>query len=213
MSLFETRERIAIRGVDLWRGALGRSAQEAVLDDLRAVAGAAPFFYPETRRGQKFSVRMTSAGKLGWVSDRKGYRYQTQHPAGGGWPEIPPRLLDLWGTILPEAATPDTCLVNYYGEGARMGLHQDRDEADLSQPVLSLSLGDEALFRIGNIERGGPTESVWLRSGDVAILGGVARLVHHGIDRIKFGSSELLPQGGRINVTMRVAGSGSGAAA
>lgn len=213
MSLFETRERIDIRGVDVWRGALDRPAQEAVLNDLRAVAGAAPFFYPETRRGQKFSVRMTSAGKVGWVSDQKGYRYQPQHPAGGGWPEIPARLLDLWGTILPDAAKPDTCLVNYYGEGARMGLHQDRDEADLSQPVLSLSLGDEALFRIGNIERGGRTESVWLRSGDVAILGGAARLVHHGIDRIKFGSSDLLPQGGRINVTMRVAGSGSGAAA
>ncbi|WP_375260756.1 alpha-ketoglutarate-dependent dioxygenase AlkB [Palleronia sp.] len=213
MSLFETSGRIDIRGVELLRDALDRSAQEALVDDLRRVAGVAPFYHPETRRGQKFSVRMTSAGAVGWISDRKGYRYQPHHPSGGGWPSIPPQLRELWCAILPEAATPDTCLVNYYGEGARMGMHQDKDEADLSQPVLSVSLGDEALFRVGNIERGGRTESVWLRSGDVAVIGGAARLVHHGIDRIRFGSSDLLPQGGRINVTMRVAGSGPGAAA
>lgn len=212
MSLFETCERIDIRGVEVWRGALDRPAQETVLEDLRTVARVAPFFHPETRRG-KMSVRMTSAGAVGWVSDRGGYRYAPHHPAGGGWPAIPPRLAQLWKTVLPDAAAPDTCLVNYYGEGARMGMHQDRDEADLSQPVLSLSLGDEALFRIGNVDRGGRTESVWLRSGDVAILGGAARLVHHGIDRIRFGSSDLLPQGGRINVTMRVARSRQGAAA
>ena len=213
MSLFETQEQIDIRGVAVLRGVLDRPMQETVLEDLRGVAGTAPFFHPETRRGQKMSVRMTSAGSVGWVSDRKGYRYEPRHPSGGGWPDIPSRLLELWSAVLPEAASPDTCLVNFYGEGARMGLHQDRDEADLSQPVLSLSLGDEALFRIGNIERGGRTESVWLRSGDVAILGGAARLIHHGIDRIKFGSSDLLPHGGRINVTMRVAGSGPRAAA
>ncbi|SFH07505.1 DNA-N1-methyladenine dioxygenase [Palleronia marisminoris] len=211
MSLFETSERIDIRGVEVLRGALDRLAQEALVEDLRAVARVAPFFHPETRRGQ-MSVRMTSAGAVGWVSDRKGYRYAPRHPAGGDWPAIPPRLTELWAGVLPDAAAPDTCLVNYYGEGARMGLHQDKDEADLSLPVLSLSLGDEALFRIGNVERGGCTESVWLRSGDVAILSGAARLVHHGIDRIRFGSSDLLPQGGRINVTMRVARSGQGAA-
>ena len=89
---------------------------------------------------------------------------------------------------------PDCCLINYYGEGARMGLHQDKDEADFSWPVLSISLGDDALFRIGNTTRGGKTESIWLSSGDVVIMGGPARLTYHGIDRIRFGSSKLLPQ-------------------
>ena len=99
---------------------------------------------------------------------------------------------------------PDCCLINFDGEGTRMGLHQDRDEQDFSQPVLSISLGDEALFRMGNVERGGATRSVWLRSGDVVVMGGEARLRHHGIDRIRFGSSPLLPNGGRINLTLRV---------
>ena len=91
-----------------------------------------------------------------------------------------------------------------YGEGAKMGLHQDRDEADFDMPVVSISLGDEALFRVGGVERGGPTRSIWLRSGDVAVMGGAARLVHHGIDRVRWGSSTLLPRGGRINLTLRV---------
>ena len=85
-----------------------------------------------------------------------------------------------------------------------MGMHQDKDEGDFSHPVLSISLGDEALFRMGNETRGGKTESVWLRSGDVVVMGGKARLKHHGIDRVRFGSSTLLPKGGRINLTLRV---------
>ncbi|PZX19011.1 alkylated DNA repair protein (DNA oxidative demethylase) [Palleronia aestuarii] len=195
-----------LRGVTLLKGALDAAGQAALVAELRAVAAAAPLFHPETARGRKMSVRMTSAGRLGWVSDRRGYRYEPAHPQGMAWPEIPPRLLTLWDAVSGSAVPPDTCLLNYYGEGARMGLHQDRDEAELHHPVVSLSLGDEALFRVGNVERGGKTESVWLASGDVAVLSGAARLVHHGIDRIRFGSSRLLPQGGRINVTLRVAG-------
>ena len=99
---------------------------------------------------------------------------------------------------------PDCCLVNLYRDTARMGLHQDRDEADFAWPVLSISLGDDGLFRIGNVERGGRTESVWLHSGDVLVMGGEARLIHHGIDRIRPGSSTLLDGGGRINLTLRV---------
>lgn len=198
-------EPFRIRGVRVVPGALDAAGQRAVLDDLRAVVAEAPLFHPETARGRKMSVRMTSAGAVGWVTDRRGYRYEPRHPAGMPWPPIPARLLALWSDHAGGAPPPDTCLVNFYGEGARMGLHQDCDEAELSHPVLSLSIGDDALFRVGNVERGGRTESVWLRSGDVAVLEGAARLVHHGIDRIRFGSSALLPNGGRVNVTMRIA--------
>ena len=197
-------ERRDIRGVTLWQGALDRAAQEALVADVRRIAEAAPLYRPETRRGQKMSVRMTAAGDFGWVSDRRGYRYEPRHPEGMDWPPIPASVLALWERFAATDRAPECCLVNWYGEGARMGLHQDRDEADLTQPVLSVSLGDEGLFRIGNLERGGRTESVWLRSGDVVVLGGAGRMLHHGVDRIRFGSSTLLPQGGRINLTCRV---------
>lgn len=194
-----------LRGARIVPGAVPPEAQAALVEELRAVARDAPFFQPETRRGQKLSVRMTSAGQVGWISDRRGYRYADRHPSGSAWPAIPDTLIALWSRHAGTDRAPDTCLVNYYGEAARMGLHQDADEADLAQPVLSLSLGDSALFRIGNHVRGGSTDSVWLHSGDLVVLGGDARMRFHGIDRIRFGSSTLLPQGGRINVTLRVA--------
>ncbi|SFC79284.1 alpha-ketoglutarate-dependent dioxygenase AlkB family protein [Tropicimonas isoalkanivorans] len=199
------RATLEIRGVSLYQGFLDRETQEQMVEDLRAVVAAAPLFQPETRRGQKMSVRMTSAGKVGWVSDRRGYRYEPSHPQGMGWPPIPASVLSVWNAVAGSDRGPDCCLVNYYGEGARMGLHQDRDEADFEQPVVSISLGDDALFRIGNLTRGGKTESIWLTSGDVLVMGGAARLVYHGIDRLRPGSSALLPNGGRINLTMRVA--------
>ena len=126
------------------------------------------------------------------------------HPTGCPWPPIPERVLTIWRDLVSADRDPDCCLINFYREGARMGLHQDRDEADFSWPVLSVSLGDEALFRMGSELRGGKTRSIWLRSGDVMVMGGDARLAHHGIDRIRFGSSPLLERGGRINVTLRV---------
>jgi alkylated DNA repair protein (DNA oxidative demethylase) len=118
---------------------------------------------------------------------------------------MPPEVLAVWRRVSGDTADPDCCLVNFYDEGAKMGMHQDRDEADVSHPVVSISLGDEALFRIGNRERGGKTESLWLRSGDVLVMGGGARLLHHGIDRVKPGTSTLLREGGRLNLTLRVA--------
>mgnify|MGYP000032077199 CR=1 FL=1 len=195
---------LTIRGVKVWQEALDRAEQEALVADLRSVAAAAPLFSPETRWGKKMSVRMTSAGRFGWYSDRRGYRYEPRHPSGVAWPPIPDRVLRLWHRLAGTDRAPDCCLVNFYAEGARMGLHQDRDEADFSFPVLSVSLGDDGLFRIGNTEPGGSTESLWLRSGDVVLMGGDARLVHHGVDRIRHGSSTLLPEGGRINLTLRV---------
>ncbi|GGL55672.1 alpha-ketoglutarate-dependent dioxygenase AlkB family protein [Wenxinia marina] len=195
---------VEIRGVRLFPGWLDRAAQEAMLADLRQVAAAAPFQRYETRRGQRMSVEMTAAGRFGWVSDRRGYRYEPRHPSGVPWPPIPASVRAVWDAVSESARAPECCLVNLYRGSARMGLHQDRDEADFGEPVVSISLGDEALFRIGNEERGGRTESVWLRSGDVLVMGGAARLLHHGIDRIREGSSTLLDGGGRINLTLRV---------
>lgn len=147
---------------------------------------------------------MTSAGDFGWVSEGSGYRYSDAHPSGVNWPPIPAPVLKIWRQVADSARLPECCLINFYDETAKMGMHQDRDEMDFSQPVVSISLGDDALFRIGNTTRGGKTESLWLTSGDVLVMGGDARLRYHGIDRVKHGSSQLLPKGGRINLTLRV---------
>ncbi|MEM1363880.1 MAG: alpha-ketoglutarate-dependent dioxygenase AlkB [Pseudomonadota bacterium] len=193
-----------VRGVKIWKARLDQAAQKALVDDLRAVVQAAPLFSPETRWGKKMSVRMTSAGTYGWVSDRRGYRYERYHPNGAPWPAIPERVIALWHVVTGLDRAPDCCLLNFYQAGAKMGMHQDRDEADFKWPVLSISLGDDGLFRIGNEERGGSTESVWLNSGDVLVMGGQARLLYHGIDKTRENSSQLLPKGGRINLTLRV---------
>ena len=185
-------------------GWLSGPEQRALVAGLRAVVAQAPLFSPMTPQGRPMSVRMTSAGRFGWVSDRRGYRYSATHPAGMPWPAIPETILAIWRAVSDSDRDPDCCLINFYGEGARMGLHQDRDEADFTQPVVSISLGDDGLFRIGNETRGGATQSLWLRSGDVLVMGGAARLRHHGIDRIATGTSLLLPQGGRLNLTLRV---------
>lgn len=195
---------IDIRGFLYWPARLDHAAQQALVDDLRKVVAAAPLYAPVTPGGRPMSVRMTSAGRLGWVTDRRGYRYEPAHPDGQPWPPIPQSVLALWRGITGLARDPDCCLVNFYGEGAKMGLHQDRDEGDFSFPVLSVSLGDEALFRIGGTDRKDPTESIWLKSGDVLLMGGPARLAWHGIDRLRYRSSRLLPGGGRINLTLRV---------
>ncbi|WP_111429442.1 alpha-ketoglutarate-dependent dioxygenase AlkB [Rhodobacteraceae bacterium DSL-40] len=192
------------RGFIIHQGAIPADAQERLVADIRAVAAAAPFFSPETRGGRRMSVRMTSAGRYGWFSDRRGYRYVERHPSGVPWPPIPESVLALWRTYGSRARDPDCCLVNYYGAGAKMGLHRDADEADFSWPVLSISLGDPARFRMGGPERSDPSRSIPLESGDVVVIGGAARLSYHGIDRIAFGGSRLLPKGGRINLTLRV---------
>lgn len=199
-----------IRGFQVYKGFLGRAAQESLVAEIRTVAQAAPFFSPVAPSGKQMSVRMTSAGRLGWVTDRSGYRYQADHPSGRDWPAIPDGVLAIWRELGSPERDPDSCLVNFYGEDARMGMHQDKDEGDFSWPVVSISLGDDALFRMGNPTRGGKTESLWLTSGDVVSMGGEARLSYHGIDRIRFGSSSLLPKGGRINLTLRVVDRGDG---
>jgi alkylated DNA repair protein (DNA oxidative demethylase) len=194
-----------VPGVAYHPGYLDRAAQEALRDAIDAVIRAAPLFQPRMpRTGKPLSVRMTNCGPLGWVSDVGGYRYQPNHPeTAAPWPAMPERLLQAWTELAPGAAPPEACLVNSYDRGARMGLHQDRDEQNLSAPVLSLSLGDSCLFRVGGTERNAPTRSFRLHSGDALTLGGPGRLAFHGVDRIMPDTSTLLAAGGRINLTLR----------
>lgn len=193
------------KGVRHIPGRLDRPGQESLLADIRAVVTAAPLFRPEMpRTGKPFSVRMTNCGSLGWVADKAGYRYQANHPVTGEtWPEIPASLMELWQEFSGYDFPPEACLVNFYDTGARMGLHQDRDEQDFAAPVLSVSLGDACLFRIGEASRSGPTRSFRLESGDIVVLGGEGRLAFHGVDKIYPMTSTLLKNGGRINLTMR----------
>jgi alkylated DNA repair protein (DNA oxidative demethylase) len=204
VSMHRPEPTLRLGGFEIHAGLLDGAAQAALVEEVRGVVAAAPLIAPVTPGGRAMSVRMTAAGRLGWVTDRAGYRYAPTHPLGQPWPPIPAPVLALWHRVTGLDRVPDCCLVNFYGEGARMGLHQDRDEGDFSFPVLSVSLGDEALFRMGGVERAEPTRSVWLRSGDVVLMGGEARLAWHGIDRVRHGSSALLPKGGRINLTLRV---------
>lgn len=198
------RPTMVLRGVQVFQGLLNRSAQEQLLQEIRTVVSQAPLFSPMTPYGKKMSVQMTSAGQFGWVSDETGYRYAAQHPNGTAWPALPPSAIGVWDAVSGAERAPECCLVNLYRETAKMGLHQDRSEADFQYPVVSVSLGDDGLFRIGGTTRGGKTESIWLNSGDVVVMGGDARLIYHGIDKTRVGSSTLLSGGGRINLTMRV---------
>lgn len=194
------------KGVRHMPGHLDRAAQEELVDAIRAVVRAAPLYTPAMpKSGKEMSVRMTNCGSLGWVTDKeRGYRYQPTHPVTGEpWPPIPDMLLALWRDVSHYPHPPEACLVNFYSETARMGLHQDRDEADLRAPVVSISLGDSCLFRVGQTFRDGPTVSFRLDSGDVVVLGGEGRLCFHGVDRIYPATSMLLPKGGRINLTLR----------
>ena len=192
------------RGFKLLPGALDAAAQAALAAEVLAAVADAPLYRPITPGGQSMSVRMTNFGPLGWITDATGYRYEPRHPGTGlPWPPIPAALLKLWDEVAGAAAPPDACLVNVYGPEARMGLHRDSDEADFGFPVLSVSLGDTAVFRLGGAGRRDPTRSFRLASGDVCLLSGEARLWFHGVDRVLPGSSRLIPGGGRINLTLR----------
>jgi DNA oxidative demethylase len=185
---------------------LDRESQADLLAALRSVMAAAPLYTPTMpRSGAPMSVSMTNCGTLGWVTDKeRGYRYQTTHPeTGKPWPPMPRMLLDLWQEVAGYPHPPEACLVNYYAGAAKMGLHQDLDEEDFTAPVLSVSLGDTGIFRVGGRSRKDPTRKFELKSGDVFVLDGEDRLAFHGIDRILTGTSDLLPEGGRINLTLR----------
>lgn len=187
-------------------GRLAREEQESLVEIIRGVVTDAPLYVPVMPgSGRPMSVRMTNCGPLGWVTDKeRGYRYQPTHPmTEKPWPAIPDVLLDLWRELSGYPKDPEACLVNFYADDAKMGLHQDRDETEFAAPVLSISLGDTCLFRIGGLARTDRTKSLKLESGDVFLLGGEGRLCFHGVDRIYPGTSTLLKSGGRINLTLR----------
>jgi alkylated DNA repair protein (DNA oxidative demethylase) len=209
MSLDQSMPPIApldiLPGVQLWPDCLDIATQKSLIAEIFHLTQTAPFYRPlMPKSGKPFSVQETNLGSLGWISDASGYRYEKLHPeTREPWPAIPALLLELWATLTAYPAQPECCLVNLYRDGARMGLHQDRDEDALDAPVLSVSLGDDALFRIGGTSRRGSTKSMKLRSGDVVVFGGPARLAFHGIDRVMPGTSALVPGGGRLNLTLR----------
>ncbi len=192
-------------GLRLCPGYLDRDGQAELLAAVRTISAAAPPFTPRMpKSGRPFTVRMSNCGPLGWVSDQSGYRYQPTHPdTGRPWPPIPATLIAIWNELARYPDPPEACLINFYGPTAKMGLHQDRNEEDFDAPVISISLGDSCLFRVGGSKRGEPTRTFRLSSGDVLVLGGAARLAFHGVDRIYPGTSSLLPEGGRINLTLR----------
>ena len=197
---------LKLRGFEIHKGLLNPAAQIELVEAVREIAKVAPVFSPMTPYGKPMSVQMTSAGKYGWYSDANGYGYRRSHPNGIVWPSIPAQILDIWHAVSGANRLPECCLVNFYGQNARMGMHRDNDETSFEFPVVSVSLGDEGLLRVGGATRGGKTDSVWLQSGDVVVMGGESRLAYHGVDRIRFGSSTLLPKSGRINLTLRVVG-------
>jgi len=191
-------------GFRLLPGRLDARQQLKLVQAVDSIAQAAPFIRPLTPGGKPMSVLQTGCGPLTWITDRKGYRYEPVHrTTGRPWPPMPSLLLQLWAELCDAGTPADACLINRYDAGARMGLHRDTDEAEFVFPVLSISLGDTAIFRIGGLSRTDPTRSLRLASGDVVVLGGDARLAYHGVDRILPGSSRLVPGGGRINLTLR----------
>lgn len=200
-----------IPGVRHMPGFLDAATQSALAADIARVIAAAPLYVSRMpRTGAPMSVRMTNCGTLGWMSDQeRGYRYEPRHPVTGEpWPPIPAILLEAWAQLTGYPGPPEACLVNVYDADARMGLHQDRDEADFSAPILSLSLGADCRFRIGGVKRSGSTASIILSSGDALVMGGQARLCFHGVDKILPSLIAPLPPplagvGARVNLTLR----------
>ncbi|VAV94518.1 Alpha-ketoglutarate-dependent dioxygenase AlkB [hydrothermal vent metagenome] len=187
-------------------GYFSRQQQQQLITLVRTAVQQAPFYQPKMpRTGQPTSVIMSNFGPLGWISEQSGYRYDKNHPkTGKPWPNMPDELLTLWRDISNWPDPPQACLINWYRETARLGLHVDASESAQNAPIVSVSLGDQALYRIGGPQRTDATRSFKLSSGDVMVLGGAARHCYHGVDRIYPGTSTIIAKGGRINLTLRV---------
>ncbi len=196
------------KGVHFIPGFMDHDQQNALLEEIRQIITLAPLYRPTMpRTGKPLSVRMSNCGELGWVCDKNGYRYQDKHPlTAKPWPAMPKSLLNIWQKIAAYPLPPQACLINFYNDTAKMGMHQDKDENDFDAPVVSLSLGDTCLFRIGSTTRGGQTSSIKLQSGDAVVLSGPSRLAFHGVDKIYPDTSTLLRKGGRLNLTLRRVG-------
>jgi DNA oxidative demethylase len=191
-------------------GYLDHASQVELVLDIKRILEEAPLFGQRMpRTGAPLSVRMSNAGEYGWVTDRDGgYRYQRTHPVTNrSWPPIPGRLLRIWDETTGEEHPPNLCLINFYDSDARLGLHQDKGDSSLDAPVVSISLGDEATFLLGGQSRRAPLRRLELWSGDVVWFGGPSRLIYHGVEGIRPGTSQLLSQAGlpagRINLTLR----------
>lgn len=185
---------------------LDAAGQCALLSSIQTVINEAPLYVPKMpKTGRAMSVRMTNCGKLGWLTCKEhGYRYQSTHPeTGQPWPAMPRDIRQIWDDLAAIEAGPEACLINWYDATAKLGLHVDRDEDEYIAPVVSVSLGDDAWFRVGGLKRRDPTTRILLKSGDAVVLSGAARLIHHGIDRIIAGTGTLLPSQGRFNLTLR----------
>lgn len=196
---------LIIDGFQHFPGFFSANACRALLAEIQQLLVDAPLFQPVMpRTGKPFSVKMSNCGTLGWLSDKIGYRYAALHPVTQEpWPAIPDSLLRLWQEVADYPALPEACLINYYADGARMGSHRDVDEEEFAAPVVSISLGDDAVFHIGGLKRSDTKTRITLRSGDVVVMGGSSRRAYHGIDRVRSGTSDLLAGGGRLNLTLR----------
>lgn len=205
-SLREKPVDTGFEGLSLYPGFMGKAAQASLVEELMAAFGAMPPYRPRMpRTGQPWSILQMNFGPLGWVSRPEGYAYSPVNDVNKApWPAIPAALLALWDDLAGYPVPPECCLVNLYdAPKSRMGLHRDEDEQALDAPVVSLSLGDTCVFRVGGFARGDKSKSFRLASGDVLVMGGPSRLRFHGVDRVISGSSRLIPGGGRINLTLR----------
>jgi len=199
------REELA-EGAVLLRGCVGDDEQ-ALLSDLRLIIKAAPFRHLITPGGHTMSVAMTNCGRVGWVSGAGGYRYDPVDPdSGHNWPAMPPSLRGLAARAASaggyENFTPDACLINRYKPGAKLSLHQDRDELDLGAPIVSVSLGLPATFLFGGLTRNAAQKRYRLTHGDVVVWGGPSRLAYHGVAPLPEGEHPVMGVQ-RINLTFR----------
>lgn len=196
-------------GLIIIRGFLTGEAQELMIRDVRRVVTACPLFQPEMKDGKKFKYKMSNCGRLGWVSDRRGYRYTETDPrTSRRWPEMPASIADASRAAAVIAGVndfnPESALINFYAnERQTLGLHQDNTERNLTAPIISLSLGDDGVFGLGGFERTAPVENIILSSGDCLIMAGQARMRFHAFKTILPETSTLLRNGGRINLTIR----------
>lgn len=199
----------ADKGFFLFKSKLTRAAQEEIRDAARTVVSQAPLFRPTMpNSGQPFSYSMTNCGELGWVADRQGYRYQQNHPdTGERFPVMPKVIQDLAITLAKETGNsdfyPESCLLNFYRKGQKLGLHQDNTETNLSAPIISISLGDSGIFILGGKHRTAETKQYIVQSGDCLVMSGESRNYFHSFKGIVPNSSSLLKNGGRLNLTIR----------
>ncbi len=186
--------------------------QNQILEEIDKIINISPLKRIKTKKGGNFSTQITNCGKLGWWSDHKGYRYTNHDPITGlEWPKIPNLFIQVINKTLhhlklEKAFMPDACLINYYSSSSKMGLHQDKDEKDMSQPIITISLGDKADFMIGGIKRSQKPDLLSLRSGDILVMSKDSRPCFHGIKKIHPGTSPIKKLAGRFSLTFRKAG-------